>query len=117
MSPTGWWVNSVTGRMMSTEYDSEAATLVVEVAYALPDRQLLVKLNVRQGTTVSEAIELSGLKEEFPDMEIAEVGVFSRKVTLDQPLLNGDRVEIYRPLIASPREMRKQRAQSKKTAD
>ena len=64
-------------------------------------------------------LSLSGIREEFPDMEqnLKAVGIFSRKVSLDDELREGDRVEIYRPLIADPKEMRKQRAQADSTVD
>ncbi len=99
------------------ESDRDPGTISVEVAYALPERQSLIKLDVQRGTTVGQAIDQSGLREEYPSMEISEVGIFSKKTTLDQTLRNGDRVEIYRPLIATPREMRKKRARGEKAAD
>ena len=99
------------------ESDRDPGTITVEVAYALPERQSLIKLDVQRGTTVGQAIDQSGLREEYPSMEISEVGIFSKKTTLDQTLRNGDRVEIYRPLIATPREMRKKRARGEKAAD
>jgi len=85
----------------------------VEVAYATPQKQVLIKVEAPAGCTVSEAIELSGIRTRFPGIEInpQALGIFSRKVSPDQVLRDGDRVEIYRPLIADPKEMRKQRAQ------
>lgn len=94
--------------------DRDLGTITVEVAYALPEKQSLLKLKVQTGTTVGQAIEQSGIREEYPSMEISDVGIFSKKATLDQPLREGDRVEIYRPLLANPREMRKQRARDEK---
>ncbi len=87
----------------------------VEVAFATPGKQALLELAVPAGTTVAEAIDLSGIREEFPEIaaEPEAVGIFSRRVPLDQPLRDGDRVEIYRALIADPKEMRKQRAREK----
>lgn len=84
----------------------------VEVSYATPEKQALIRLQVPSGCTVAEAIDLSGIRKQFPDMKIdpSALGVFSRKVTPDHILRDGDRVEIYRPLIADPKEMRKQRA-------
>ncbi|MBT8047861.1 MAG: RnfH family protein [Xanthomonadales bacterium] len=86
----------------------------VEVAYATPEKQVLLKLDVPEGCTVAEAIERSGIKSEFSGLEIdpKAVGIFSRKVPLQHVLRQGDRVEIYRPLIADPKEMRRQRAQA-----
>jgi hypothetical protein len=84
----------------------------IEVAYATPARQALIKVQAPEGCTVGQAIELSGIREAFPGIVIdpAAVGIFSRKVSMDHELREGDRVEIYRPLIADPKEMRKQRA-------
>ena len=93
-----------------------AEMMRVEVAYALPDRQQLVTLAVAPGTTVAEAIAQSGLVQQFPDIDLAlnKVGIWNRVVKLDQQLVAGDRVEIYRPLIADPKEVRKQRAEKAK---
>lgn len=98
---------------MSMDPDTGTVGIAVEVVYGLPDRQCLLKITVPLGTTVSQAIDISGIREDFPAMEVNEVGIFSRKVTLDHVLQEGDRVEIYRPLIASPREMREKRARGK----
>lgn len=94
--------------------DPTVAKIRVEVAYATPDKQTLLSFEVPQGCTVAEAIGLSGIREEFPDMEQdpKAVGIFSRKVSLDDELREGDRVEIYRPLLADPKEMRKRRARA-----
>lgn len=99
------------------EADRDFGTITVEVAYALPEVQSLIKLEVKLGSTVGQAIEQSGVREEYPSMEIADVGIFSKRATLDQPLRDGDRVEIYRPLVANPREMRKKRARNEKSSD
>lgn len=84
----------------------------IEVVYACPARQCLVKLQVPDGTTAVEAIAASGLKEAFPEMVVDQgaLGVFSRKVGADYVMQPGDRLEIYRPLIADPKEIRRQRA-------
>lgn len=84
----------------------------VEVAYALPDTQLIVALDVARGTTVEEAIQQSGIGEKFPDinLKLNKVGVFGKLTRLDHVLRPGDRVEIYRALIADPKEVRRQRA-------
>ena len=89
--------------------------LNVEVAYALPQRQRIVRLEVRPGTTVAEAISASGIRDLFPEIgETPDTGIFSRKVSLDQELREGDRVEIYRPLIADPKQVRRQKAEREK---
>jgi hypothetical protein len=84
----------------------------VEVAYARPDEQLILALQVPHGSTIEDAIRRSGVLERFPEIDLAtnKVGVFGKVGRLDQELSPGDRVEIYRPLIADPKEARKQRA-------
>jgi uncharacterized protein len=85
--------------------------LRVEVVYALRDRQALVRLEMREGATVRQAISGSGVLREFPEIDLARavVGIFGKVVPLDALLTNGDRIEIYRPLVADPKEMRRQR--------
>lgn len=97
---------------MSTEPDEKGGTITVEVAYATPAKQVLIALEVPAGCTVGEAIKRSDLQQAFPGLEIdpAAVGIFSRKISLDQALRDGDRVEIYRPLQADPKETRRRRA-------
>ena len=85
----------------------------VEVAYALPGRPELLKVRVVEGATAREAIEASGILAKYPDIELDgrnKVGVFARLVRLDTVLRDRDRVEIYRPLIADPKAVRKKRA-------
>jgi uncharacterized protein len=87
-------------------------TLKVEVAYALPEEQHIFSLEVPQGTTAGQAIERSGVLERFPGIDLAtqKIGIFGKLNKPDYVLRPGDRVEIYRPLIADPKEVRKQRA-------
>lgn len=84
----------------------------VEVAYALEQEQVLMGLEVESGCTVEQAIELSGILQRFAEIDLKKnrVGIFGKLVKLDQELRHSDRVEIYRPLIADPKEVRKQRA-------
>jgi hypothetical protein len=93
------------------------ASLEVEVVYALPKQQFLVQLSLPLGSTAREAVEQSGLLVKFPqiNLETLTVGIFSRVVGLDHVLVAGDRVEIYRPLLMSPGEARRRRAQLKPT--
>ena len=84
--------------------------LKVEVVYALREEQILIALEVEEGTTVRQAIERSGIVQRAPGIDLASVGLFGRAVPLDTPLKDGDRVEIYRPLIADPRQARRERA-------
>lgn len=89
--------------------------LEVEVAYALLERQFLKAIKLERGATVREAIVASGVLSEFPqiDLESVSVGIFSKRITLDASLSDGDRVEIYRPLLVSPTEARRLRARRK----
>ncbi len=81
---------------------------VVEVVYALPEVQRVVELPWVPGMTVGQALELSGVLEEFKlDLASAKVGIFGRLCRLDFKLKPGDRVEIYRPLAIDPREARR----------
>ena len=91
---------------------SAAGLLNVEVVYGTSEKQSLVELQVSQGCTVLEAIELSGISGTFPEFELdlARLGIFGKKVSADRVLREGDRVEIYRPLIADPKEARRLRA-------
>jgi len=84
----------------------------VEVAYATPEKQLILVVPFLDGLNVQKAIEESGILQVFPDIDLANnaVGIFSKPCKLDTPLRVGDRVEIYRPLIADPKEVRRQRA-------
>jgi hypothetical protein len=84
----------------------------VEVAYAVPERQVILSVEVETGATLRQAIERSGVLEKFPEIDLssAKVGVFGKLSKLDKELHPKDRVEIYRPLIADPKEVRKQRA-------
>ena len=84
----------------------------VEVTYALPQKQEVLSLKIRSGALVSEAIERSGILRDFPEIDLgsAKVGIYGKQVKLDVVLRDKDRIEIYRPLIADPKEIRKKRA-------
>jgi len=88
------------------------APITVEVVLAMPDRQELVSLEIEAGTTLAEAISLSGVAEKFEGFEpdLDRVGIFGHRAPPDQVLEPGDRVEIYRPLLADPKEVRRRRA-------
>ncbi|CAM4371853.1 MULTISPECIES: RnfH family protein [Lelliottia] len=87
--------------------------ITVEVAYAMPEKQYLQRVKLEEGATVEEAIRASGLFELRSDIDLAQnkVGIYSRPVKLSDVVNDGDRVEIYRPLIADPKELRRQRAE------
>ncbi len=93
-----------------------ADEIQVEVAYALPERQVILAVRTHVGATVENAIQDSGILETFPDIELAQlkVGIFSKLGKLDTLLRDKDRVEIYRPLIADPKEVRRKRAEEGK---
>lgn len=93
-----------------------AETMEVEVVYALPQRQELVRLRVARGSTVRQALESSGLLEKYPGVDLArdKVGIFGKLTKLDTVVRENDRVEIYRPLIADPKEVRRKRAEEGK---
>lgn len=88
------------------------SSIRIEIAYAAATRQLLTPLQVSAGTTVQQAIELSGILTKFPEIDLAKnkVGIFGKVTTLSEELREGDRVEIYRPLLADPKKIRQQRA-------
>jgi len=97
----------------------EDKTIAVEVAYARPDTQVIIPLQVKPGTTLIEAIRLSGVLEQFREINLEEnrFGIFSKIARPDTVLQEKDRVEIYRPLIADPKESRRRRAEKKQQAD
>ncbi len=88
----------------------------IEVVYALPDEQVLLKRSVPAGTTVAEALQASGVLAKHPeiDMEKNKLGIFGKLTKADAVLRDKDRIEIYRPLIADPKEVRRQRAEQGK---
>lgn len=88
----------------------------VEVAYARPDEQVIMTVDVPEGTEIQEAIQRSGILERFSEIDLNEnkVGIFGKAKPTSQTLRAGDRIEIYRPLIADPKESRRQRAKEQK---
>lgn len=89
-----------------------AETIHVEVVYARPERQEISKLSLPAGSTVGQAIESSGLLMKHPEIDLTsnKLGIYAKLAKPDTVLRDRDRVEIYRPLIADPKEVRKQRA-------
>ncbi|MBM7344231.1 RnfH family protein [Pantoea coffeiphila] len=87
--------------------------IAVEVVYALPEKQYLYSVKVPEGSTVEDAIKASGVLDLRSDIDLQEnkVGIYSRPVKLHDEVQCGDRIEIYRPLIADPKELRRQRAE------
>jgi putative ubiquitin-RnfH superfamily antitoxin RatB of RatAB toxin-antitoxin module len=89
--------------------------ILVEVAYALPEEQVIISIKVPSKFDVKQAIEKSGIQKKFPSIDLSKnkVGIFGKKTTLDHTLNDRDRIEIYRPLILDPKEMRRKRAAKK----
>lgn len=85
----------------------------VGVCYAQADRQLWLKLEVPEGSTIAEAIEISGLLSQYPeiDLETQKVGIFGKLAKLDAPVKDGDRVEIYRKITADPQQVQRRRVE------
>ena len=92
-------------------------TLTVEITYALPEKQTLFSFEVPVGATLNEGIELSGIKAIHPelDLDTMKVGIFGKIAPRERILEEKDRIELYRPLFADPKEIRKQRAAEGKT--
>jgi putative ubiquitin-RnfH superfamily antitoxin RatB of RatAB toxin-antitoxin module len=88
----------------------------IEVVYALPAEQLLLESEVPKGTTIAEAVKLSGILDKFPDIDLekSKFGIFGKLSKPDTVLREKDRIEIYRPLIADPKEVRRKRAEEGK---
>lgn len=86
--------------------------ITVEVVFALAERQELVTVTVQTGTRAGEAIDRSAIVEKFPeqDLSVCRIGVWGRLADRDHMLQDGDRIEIYRPLLIDPREARRQLA-------
>jgi putative ubiquitin-RnfH superfamily antitoxin RatB of RatAB toxin-antitoxin module len=89
-----------------------AEQLKIEVCYALPEKQELVTVRLPEGATLQQALESSGLLEKYPEIDLKKnkFGIYAKLSKADTLLRDRDRVEIYRPLIADPKEVRKQRA-------
>lgn len=83
----------------------------VGVCYALADRQLWMRLEVPQDSKVEDAIKLSGLLKLYPeiDLSVQKVGIFGKMAKLDSPIQEGDRVEIYRPITADPKLVKRRK--------
>ena len=89
-----------------------AEKIDVEVVYALPHEQTLLKVQVPQGATLTEGIQLSGILDKCPEIDLSsnKLGIYGKLSKPDVELRDRDRIEIYRPLIADPKEVRRQRA-------
>jgi putative ubiquitin-RnfH superfamily antitoxin RatB of RatAB toxin-antitoxin module len=85
---------------------------MIEVAYATPNKQIILECEVDSGASPRQVVKISGIDQHFPeiDLENCELGVFGKAVAANYELSDGDRIEIYRPLLADPKEVRRQRA-------
>lgn len=90
--------------------------LNISIAYARPDRQIEISLTIEESCTVAMAIRRSTILDQFSEIDLAKaaVGIFSKKAALDDLLQEGDRIEIYRPLLIDPKEARRLRAERKR---
>ena len=95
---------------------AEQILINIEVAYALPNKQTLLHLQIAENSTIEQAVEQSGMLTMHTDIDLSanKVGIWSRTAKLTDVLKDGDRIEIYRPLIADPKEVRKLRAEKAK---
>ncbi|AWB67242.1 RnfH family protein [Saccharobesus litoralis] len=90
--------------------------ITIEVTFALPHKQTLLAISVNDGETIENCILQSGILREYPeiDLSVNKVGIWSRNKKLSDTVREGDRIEIYRPLIADPKEVRRRRAEKAK---
>ena len=91
--------------------------MIIEVAYALKEKQTLLSIEIQEGLTLKQAIEASGILTKYPQIDLTKnkTGIFGKITSLDTVLRAKDRVEIYRPLIADPKKLRIQRMNQEKT--
>jgi len=101
---------------MMSEDVNVSEQLAIEVVYGTPTRQEIISTTVGKNTTVEQAILSSGIIEEFPEIDLAvnNVGIWNRAVKLGDIVKDLDRIEVYRPLLADPKEVRKRRAEKAK---
>ena len=87
--------------------------LEIEIVYGLAERQVLKSMTVAEGTTIREAVLQSSLEVEFPELDLqqAPLGIFGKAVKDETVLRDGDRIEVYRPLLIDPKEARRKRAE------
>ena len=89
-------------------------TLHVSVAVALPDRQEVIEVELPDGSRLADALDAALVFERYPELRGAQTGIWSRKCAADTPLREGDRVELYRALVADPKQMRRARVRRRK---
>lgn len=96
--------------------DKASSGIQIEIAYALPDEQVLMSIQTQPEASAEQAIRQSGILTKYPEIDLSKnkIGIFGKLSKLDTILRDRDRVEIYRPLIADPKEVRKKRAEEGK---
>lgn len=101
---------------MGNEMTDAATTIAIQICYARPDQQLLLDQVVATGTTIQQAIENSGIIQQAPEIDVSvwRVGIYGKLKALDTVLREHDRIEIYRPLSADPKDSRRRRAEKKR---
>jgi len=102
--------------LSSVKTETNTDLLHIEVVYGVPDKQKILAISVPQKTTIKQAIIESGIMDLFADIDLTKnkVGIWNKVAKLDDILEDGDRIEIYRPLLADPKEVRKRRAEKAK---
>ena len=92
-----------------------ALNIDIEVVYALPEKQIVRQMNLPEGTTAEQAVKLSGILPQFPEIDLLKnrLGIYGKPIPPTTVLCNRDRVEIYRPLRIDPKENRRKRAKSR----
>ncbi|PIE45629.1 MAG: RnfH family protein [Gammaproteobacteria bacterium] len=95
----------------------ERQTITVEVAYATPERQKIITCRVVPNTSLIDAVRQSGIVDLFPELDVdsSDFGIWSKIKPAKTIVQNGDRIEIYRPLLIDPKESRRRRAQKRQT--
>lgn len=93
-------------------FTATSVMLRVEAAYAMPDEQIIIRLELKEGSTVHDVLEQSELLQRYPEINATDsaIGIYGRVVPLDHPIRDGDRVEIYRPLTIDPKIERRSRS-------
>ena len=101
---------------MADASTGDAAKISVQICYALPGASFLKTLTLDKGATITQAIEASGLLRSHPEIDLSQQrqGIFGKLKTADTELRDGDRIEVYRPLQADPKETRRRRAAHRK---
>lgn len=94
----------------------DSSKINIEVVYGLPHEQTLLKVQVPSGTSLGEGVKLSGIMDKYPEIDLdkGKFGIFGKLSKTDTELREQDRIEIYRPLLADPKEVRKRRAEEGK---